>query len=140
MLLKFKVTNSLLAIALGLLTIGTVPAAYAQGWNDSAEPAPGQVRPMNPADVSDGDLDKFANVNVKAHEIQQKYEPQVDSAKTMDDIERIQAQMQGELIDVIHAEDISVDEYQQVATAVQQDPQLRKRFEAKVMEKFEEAD
>ncbi len=125
MLLKFGIVNSLLALALGLIIV-TVPAAYAQDWGGSAE-------------ITDRDLDKCANVNVKAQEIQQKYEPQVGSAKTIDDIENIQARMQNELIDVIHSEDISVEEYQQVATAVQRDPQLRKRFQAKVTEKIHEA-
>lgn len=125
MLLKFGIVNSLLAFALGLIIV-TVPAAYAQDWGGSTG-------------ITDRDLDKCANVNVKVQEIQQKYEPQVDSAKTMDDFENIQVRMQNELIDVIHSEDLSVEEYQQVATAVQRNPQLRKRFQAKVMDKIHEA-
>jgi hypothetical protein len=57
----------------------------------------------------------------------------------MEEFENVQVRMQNELIDVIHSEDISVEEYQQVATAVQRDPQLRKRFQAKVTEKIHEA-
>lgn len=124
MLVKFGIVNSLFALALGL-TIATAPTAYAQEWD-------------GPAKITDRDLDKCAHVNVKAQDIQQKYERQFDGAKTMDDIENIQARMQNELIDVIHAEDMSVEDYQQVATAVQRDPQLRKRY-TKVLEKIHEA-
>lgn len=125
MLLKFGIVNSLLALALGLIIV-TVPAAYAQDWGGSAE-------------ITARDLDKCANVKVKAQKIEQKYEPQIDSAKDMEEFENVQVRMQNELIDVIHSEDISVEEYQQVATAVQRDPKLRKRFQAKVMEKIHEA-
>ncbi len=125
MLPKFGIVNSLLAFALGLIIV-TVPVAYAQDWEGSTE-------------ITNRELDKCANVNVKAQEIQQKYEPQVNGAKTMKEFENIQARMENELIDVIHSEDISLEEYQQVATAVKQDPQLRKRFQAKVMEKIHQA-
>jgi hypothetical protein len=135
MLLNSTKASSLPALFLTVV-LGALPMAQADdGWGqDGASPAtPGES--AGPIAVSDGDLDKVASVNVKAQEIQQKYEAQVQGAKTMNDIERIQQQMEGELIDAIHEQDISLQEYQQVALAVERDPGLRARFEAMVMEK-----
>jgi len=94
-----------------------------------------QPKAMNPADVSDAHLEKFANVNVKAQKIQEKYSSEVDNAKTMDDVETIQKKMNGELVDAIESQDISVQKYQQVGMAVQQDPELRQRVIKKITEK-----
>lgn len=130
MLLKLFTTSSLLALTLGL---GAAPSIHAQ------EQAPYQVpqdvpEAMNPADVSDQHLEKFANVNLKAQEIQDKYKSQVDGAETMDDVEKIQEKMNLELVNAIESEDISVEDYQRVGMAVQQDPELRKRAIEKITE------
>ncbi len=141
MLLKFRSTSSLLALAL-ILGLSTAPAAYAEGTGQAGAPQQipqDQPQAMNPADVTDEHLDKFANVNVKAREIQDKYLKEVDGAKTMDDIERIQQKMNSELVDAIHAEDLSVEEFQQVNAAVQQDPVLQKRVIGKINERTRQA-
>lgn len=130
MLLKLFTTSSLLAL---MLSLGAAPSVYAQEQPSYQVPQ-GMPEAMNPADVSDQHLEKFANVNLKAQEIQDKYKSQVDGAKTMDDIEKIQEKMNIELVDAIESEDISVEEYQQVGMAVQQDPELRKRAIAKITE------
>lgn len=133
MLLKLFTTSSLLA---SMLVLGAAPSVYAQ---DQAPQQIPQAQPeaMNPAEVSDAHLEKFANVNIKAQEIEEKYSAEVNSAKTMDDIEKIQQKMNLELVDAIEGEDISVDEYQQVGMAVQQDPELRQRAIEKISEKTE---
>ncbi|MGH8501017.1 MAG: DUF4168 domain-containing protein [Gammaproteobacteria bacterium] len=127
MLIKLFTLSSLLALMLGL---GAAPSVYAQGQVPQTQP-----EAMKPTDVSDEHLEKFANVNVKAHEIQEKYKAQVEGAKTMDDVHNIQKKMNGELVDAIQGEDLSVEEYQQVGMAVQQDPELRQRAIEKINEK-----
>lgn len=133
MLLNSVKANSLFALLL-TAALGALPMVYGDDWapGGTAQPTPDQ--PFN-AGVSEGDLDKVANVNLKAQQIEQKYEAQVHGAKTMDDVEKIQQRMESELIDAIHEQDISLQEYQQVALAVERDPGLRARFEAIVTEK-----
>lgn len=133
MLLKLFATRSVLALMLGL---GAMPSVYAQDQSPRQMP-PMQPEAMNPADVSDEHLEKFANVNVKAQEIQEKYKSEIDGAETMDDVETIQEKMNGELVDAIESQDISVQEYQQVGMAVQQDPRLRQRAIEKITENVE---
>lgn len=128
MLFKLFTTSSLLAVMLGF---GAAPSVYAQDQAPQQMP-PMQPQAMNPGDVSDEHLEKFANVNIKAQEIEDKYRSQVDGAKTMNDVEKIQEKMNGELVDAIEAEDISVEEYQKVGMAVQQDPELRRRAIEKI--------
>jgi hypothetical protein len=131
MLLKFGTTNMLtLALALGVSAV-----TYAQ--NSDLAGAPQQVQQaVNPAGVSNEDLEKFANVNVRAHEIEDKYSNEINGAKTLDDVEEVQKKMNNELVDAIHREDLSVEEYQQVGTAVQQDPELRMRATHMITEKL----
>lgn len=133
MLLNLFGTRSLLAL---MLALGALSSANAQ-YQSPRQMQPTQPEAMNPADVSDQHLEKFANVNVKAQKIQEKYKSEVDGAKTLDDIETIQEKMNGELVDAIESEDLSVQQYQQVGMAVQQDPELRQRAMEKITEKVE---
>ncbi|HKF95562.1 MAG TPA: DUF4168 domain-containing protein [Gammaproteobacteria bacterium] len=123
MSLKLGIANSVLAL---VLTLGAGAAAYAQDFDTPT---------MNPATVSEAHLEKFANVNVKAQEIQEKYKAEVDGIKNLEDLTKVQQKMNGELVDAIQGEDMSVEEYQEVSTAVQQSPELRSRVMTKINEK-----
>ena len=123
MSLKLGIVNSVLAL---VLTLGAGTAAYAQDFDTPT---------MNPATVSEAHLEKFANVNVKAQEIQEKYKAEVDRIKNLEDLTKVQQKMNGELVDAIQGEDMSVEEYQEVSTAVQQSPELRSRVMTKINEK-----
>jgi hypothetical protein len=90
---------------------------------------------MNPATVSEAHLEKFANVNVKAQKIQEKYKAEVDGIKNLEDLTKVQQKMNGELVDAIQGEDMSVEEYQEIGTAVQKSPELRSRVMTKINEK-----
>lgn len=136
MLLNSVKANSLITLLLAA-ALGASSMAYADGWESGGTAQPTPDAPFN-SGVSEGDLVKVANVNLKAQEIQQKYEAQVQGAKTMDDVEKIQQRMESELIDAIHEQDISLEEYKQVALAVEKDPSLRARFEAMLTEKTPE--
>lgn len=139
MLVKFSTPNTLLALAL-IFGVGATPAIYAENSGQAGAPqqlaqAEETTPTMNPADVSEAHLEKFANISLKAHEIEAKYEDEMDRVKTMDDVEQIQQKMNGELIDAIQSEDMSVEEYELVGTAIQHDPELSKRVFAKMGEK-----
>jgi predicted transglutaminase-like cysteine proteinase len=146
MLIKFGTANSLLALTV-YAGLATATAAFAQdseqvGAQRQVPLQLAQAAPdtMNPMAITDERLDRFANVNVKAQEIQEKYKTQVDSAKTMEDLNRVQQKMNSELIDAIQSQDISVEEYQQLSTTVQQDPELLRRVTAKITEKMQSQD
>jgi hypothetical protein len=132
MLLKSVITSSLLTLALGL---AAASAAYGEHPDRAAAPQklPQAVNePINPANVSDEHLEKFANVTVKAQEIEDKYEAEVNGAKTMHDFEIVQQKMNDELVMAIEAEGISVEQYEQLGSAVGQDSELRHRAIAKI--------
>ncbi len=146
MLIKFGIANSLLALTASA-GLAAATAAFAQGSEPiSTQPqAPlqiAQAKPeaMNPLAITDERLDKFANVSVKAQEIQNKYKAQIDGVKTMEELNRLQQKMNSELIDAIQEQDISIDEYQQLSTTVQQDPELLRRVTAKITQKVQSQD
>jgi pyruvate/oxaloacetate carboxyltransferase len=141
MVSKLSVTKGLLAIFLSAGLSAALPA-YAQK-SDQAKPgaSSGTTEEMAQAirepRVSRDDLENFANVNIKAQEIQAKYKPQLDSAKNMDDVQKVAQQMNGELIDAIHSQDLSIAEYKQVSLAVMHNAALHKRFTAIITEKMQ---
>jgi hypothetical protein len=130
---NFGTTSSLLTLALSL---GLGTATYAKDSTQTEAPQQVQIaESTNPADVSYEDLEKFTNVNVKAQEIEDKYREEVNKAKNMGDIEKVHHKMNVELVDAIHGEDLSIEEYQQVRTDVLQDPELRTRATHMISEK-----
>lgn len=146
MLIKFNTANSLraLTVAAGL---AAATAVFAQVPDLSgAQPrvplqlAQAEPETMNPMAVTDDTLDKFANVNIEAQQIQKRYKTQITGAKTMEDITSLQQRMNGELVDAIQGQDISVDEYQQLTATVQKDPELLKRVAAKITNKMDARD
>ncbi len=126
MLLKSRATISLLMLVL-VSGLGAASAADAQRAGTPQQTPPATDPAFGSGGVSEEHLEKFANVSLKTREIEDKYKAEVERCKTMDDVERVQKKMEGELIDAIHAEDMSLEEYDQVVMAVGQDPALGAR-------------
>lgn len=137
MLLKFGIASSLplVVFALGLTTATAIYAADRDPAGASKQNPPATAQPIDPANVSNDHLEKFANVTVKAQEIEDKYEAEVDGAKTMHEFEIVQQKMNDELVSAIESEGISVEQYEQLGLAVGQDPELRNRVIAKLKRK-----
>lgn len=104
--------------------------AMAQSATQPA-PAPAQVQPI--ASPSDAQLDKFANASQKVATVANEYQPRFDSAQDDASRQKILQEADQKMVQVVRADGLTVEEFNGIGQAVQQDPQLRER----VMEKID---
>ncbi len=119
-------------IALGAITLlfVDVTAAVAAGKSGSVpEVKPPPVTPTKPAPLSDARLKAFAIASTEIVEIRKKYWPQVEAAKTEDEMKRIAAVARKKMNEAITAQGLTVDQYNGVVQAIQKDKSLIKRIE-----------
>jgi hypothetical protein len=107
-----------LLAASAILAVGGLPLAlHAQ----ETAPAPSQAAPQS---VSDADIESFAHAAQKVQAVATKYQGQLQSAGSDADKANIAKEEQQEMIGAIQGEGLTVERYQQVAEAVQKDPDL----------------
>ncbi|MEX2494677.1 MAG: DUF4168 domain-containing protein [Woeseia sp.] len=103
-----------------LLTGGAVQAQVEQ---PAAPPMPEQQA----ASVSQGDIEKFAQIYVQVEETRSELALEMNDAATPEQAQEIQARMQQEIVAAIDDHGWSVDKYNEVATAISNDDEMRSR-------------
>ena len=110
------------AAAIGLLSMGGMaPVASAQ---DSYMPQQGQQQ-MN---VTDAQLQEFAEAEAAVRQVQSKFQAQAQAVETEAEMQAIQNQANQQMVQAIERTDLSIQEYHQIANAVQANPQLREKY------------
>jgi|GEM_PF-932752 len=99
----------------GALVRGTAHATQHEGTE------PGQV-------VSDNELKSFAQAYKKITGIRLDYESRLSKVQDQKKAQELQQQAQTEMIRVVQDEGLTADKYNQIFAAVQQDQELRKKF------------
>lgn len=118
------------------------PASFAQGMQGQGRqgtppqgqrtaPPPGQP-PGGQASIDDATLDKFASAYGEIQEIHDDYSGRLQEVDNQDEAMELQREAQGEMLQVVRENDLSVREYNHVATMMNQDPELRERVHRKV--------
>ena len=121
-------------ISAALLTAGIASgAAMAQSATQPppASSQPAQVQPI--ASPSDAQLDKFANASQKVAMVANEYQPRFDAAQDDSSRQQILQEADAKMVQLVRADGLTVEEFNGIGQAVQQDPQLRER----VMEKID---
>lgn len=117
------------------------PGAEGAPTLDGPDEAPGGappemgMDPMQDREVSDEDVDKFADVIEKLQELDEEREdPQarMEAADTPQERQAIQQEMIGEMQDAIEGAGMSFQEFMMMSQQLQQDPELRERLEERV--------
>jgi hypothetical protein len=83
---------------------------------------------------TDQDLQTFASAVIQIERINMEVQQQVQAAETPEEQQQVQAQAQAQMVQVIEAEGLTVDEYNEIATAVQTDPQLAEQIQQHLMD------
>lgn len=97
------------------------PAAAQQG--QQGPPAAQEI------EVSDDELETFAEAHLEVQEIQLEMEQALQSAETAEAAQAIQQQANQEMGAVVEEEyGMEVNRYTQIAQAINQDPQLQEKF------------
>ena len=94
-------------------------------------PAQTQAQPgMAPAvqKPTDQQLQKFASASMKISGVVDEYRPKVEAAKTDDAKQKVVKEADEKMVKLVRADGLSVEEFNGIGQAVQQDPQLRDRL------------
>lgn len=138
-----RVTNSKLflsiAAAAGLSLAGVAPVlaqpeAPTPPEPQQERPQPQQQQPQMPqqqqanVDVSDEEVQKFADVYNQTAEVRQEYTQQLQNAEGQEEAQKIQREANEEIKGVIEDSPLTVERYQEIARATAQDTELRQRI------------
>lgn len=94
-------------------------------------PAQTQAQPgMAPAvqKPTDQQLQKFASASQKISGVVDEYRPKVEAAKTDAAKQKVVKEADEKMVKLVRADGLSVEEFNGIGQAVQQDPQLRDRL------------
>ena len=77
---------------------------------------------------TDQQLQKFASASQKISGVVTEYRPKVDAAKTDDAKQKVVQEADAKMVQLVRADGLTVEEFNGIGQAVQQDPQLRERL------------
>lgn len=90
----------------------------------AAQP-PAQMQPaIKPTDAQ---LEKFASASQKVSVVADEYRPKLQAAKDDSARQQVYREADEKMVKVVQADGLTVDEFNGIGQAVQQDPTLRKR-------------
>ena len=123
---------SALAIGLG----ASLGAAGAQ----EAAPAPTQTPEAEapaaaPQQADDAKLKSFAVAFIEVAKVTRSYQPQIESAATPEDQQRLRQEAGEKMVEAVNeADGITLDEYNTIIQAAQTDPELAQRINGHITE------
>ena len=134
MTLNKTLLSGLSALALGLGA--SLSLAAAQDAAPAPQPAPQTELPVaqgQPAD--DTKLKSFAVAFIEVTKVTQSYQPQIESAGTPEDQERLRKEAGAKMVEAVNeADGITVDEYNTIIQQAQTDPELAQRINGHIAE------
>ena len=77
-----------------------------------------------PSELSQSEIETFADAAIEVQRVQQEFDSQVQAAQNAEEIEQLQQQAQQDARQAIENHGLSVDEYTAILQAANQDPQL----------------
>ena len=117
-------SKSLSAVAATLVMLLGAPAALAQGPAQQAQhPPPQQV------EVSDAMLEQYVEVAAKVTEIRNDFQQQMAGVETSEEAQSLQEEASAEMVEAVQSSGMSVEDYNQIAYALQSDPALQERLQ-----------
>lgn len=122
--------TALLAAATMTAGIASVPA-MAQDTADSGSQAQSQGAAQN---FSDDQLQQFADASQNIASISQDYTEQLQNASGDEQQQEIRQQANEEMVEAVQDSGMSVEEFNSVGQAIQQNPQLMQRVQGMVQE------
>ena len=88
------------------------------------EQQPPQPQPAMPSELAQSQIETFADAAIEVRRVQQDFDAQVQAAQNAEEIEQLQQQAQQQARQAVEDKGLSVDEYNAILQAANQDPQL----------------
>ncbi|WP_241546844.1 DUF4168 domain-containing protein [Thiohalobacter thiocyanaticus] len=136
--------SALKPLVLAALGLGLSVAAHAQeygqgqgGYQQQGQPPAGQQQGQPPAaqqpggaaapqvDLSDQQVSQFKAAFDEISTIRQAYADELQNAEDPNKARELQQQAQSEMVEAVEDSGLSVQDYNRIAGAIQQDPELR---------------
>ncbi|MFN2349679.1 MAG: DUF4168 domain-containing protein [Thioalkalivibrio sp.] len=129
-----------LALALAA-AFGFSAAAHAQGQPQQGDPSYGAQPPagmeqQQSANVDPQTLDKFVDAFVAVQEIRQDFAKRLQSVEDETEAQSMQQEAQEEMIGAVEDKGLNVEQYNQVAMALQSDPAMMQRVQQMAEERM----
>jgi hypothetical protein len=113
------------AILSAVLAAAALSGAPALAQNAPATQTPPQTQAVQP---SDQQLQRFASASQKVSGVVDEYRPKVEAAKSDAAKQKIVQEADAKMVKLVQADGLSVEEFNGIGRAVQQDPQLKQRL------------
>lgn len=113
----------------GILTLGIALSVRAQDVKAPQQQPPGQA-----AEFDRGQIESFASAARQVSQIRSKWQSRLQEPSNVAKVQVLQAQANAEMRSAVEAKGLTVETYNAIATAAQQNPELAERI-AKLMEK-----
>ncbi len=133
-----KTTIRLSILFVLCLAIAPLALAQASVTQDAAQEAPADDDALEESvpEVSDAQIEAFAEAYAALDRVRTKYERKLQETDDQDEARELQLEANEAYVEAIEESGMDPEEYQQVATAVNADPEVR----ARVTELLDEAD
>jgi hypothetical protein len=115
-------TYAFLSAALLTTVLSGAPALAQQ-----AGQAQQQMAPSAAVQPTDQQLQRYAAASQKISGVVDEYRPKVDAAKTDEAKQKVVQEADAKMVQLVRADGLSVEEFNGIGQAVQQDPQLKQR-------------
>lgn len=126
--------QTIVSAALGAAMVGALALAPTGGEALAQQQQYQQQQQPGAAQVSEEHLRAYAAAAVEVQEIGAEYQPRVDGAASPEEAEALRADAQDEMIEAVQSHGLSVEEYNEIFTLAQADPQIRQQVEHHMME------
>ncbi|MFP4127354.1 MAG: DUF4168 domain-containing protein [Alphaproteobacteria bacterium] len=123
---RLTITAGAALLALG---VAGLPAAA----QDQPSPA------IEAEDITDEQLDQFAEAALAVNEIGREYGPELQSAEDEAEAEEIRAEAQEEMMQAVENEGLSLEEYNAIYAAAENDQEINSAIQTLLQEKQENA-
>lgn len=111
------------ACSAAVLALGAAAPSMAQ---QAQAPAATQQAPVN---YSDGQLEKFVNASKKVAVISEEYTPKLQSSADEATRQEVYREADQKMVEVVRKEGMTVEEFNGINQAIQQDPALMERVQ-----------
>lgn len=118
--------NKLYPVALILALSGALWLA-APVMAQTQDTMPGEMAPAT--DVSDAELMQFANAMQAVNDIRDQYSQRIETAGDQNEAQQLQQEAGQRMTMAVQDAGMTVDDYNEIAVALQSDPELMQRLE-----------
>lgn len=113
-----------LSVAAHAQEYGQGQGGYQQQGQPPAAQQPGGAAPQ--VDLSDQQVSQFKEAFGEISTIRQAYADELQNAEDPNKARKLQQQAQSEMVEAVEDSGLSVQDYNRIAGAIQQDPELRR--------------